>query len=136
MQIKSSIDFVENDKFKISFGSTNINIFVDKDGPDYKAKGPNPLELFCASLGSCVGVFVKRYLLTRKIYFKKIYIDVEAFFDQSNLLVKDIKVKVYTDANLAANLEDFLRYIKNCPIHNTIINTDKIDIDFLGLKEN
>ncbi|MCM8787551.1 MAG: OsmC family protein, partial [Candidatus Omnitrophica bacterium] len=72
--------------------------------------------------------FAKRYLLTRKIDFKKIYIDVEAFFDQSNLLIEDIKVKVSTDANLDNKLEDFLRYIKNCPIHNTIVNTDKIEI--------
>ncbi|MCM8787679.1 MAG: OsmC family protein [Candidatus Omnitrophica bacterium] len=129
MQIKSSIEFLEKEKFKISFSSTQVNIFVDKSEADYKAQGPSPLELFCASLGSCVGIFAKRYLLTRKIDFKKIYIDVEAFFDQSNLLIKDIKVKVSTDANLDNKLEEFLRYLKNCPIHNTIVNTDKIEIE-------
>ncbi|MEM7817095.1 MAG: OsmC family protein, partial [Candidatus Aenigmatarchaeota archaeon] len=88
MQVKSFVEFIEKDKFKVSFASVDTNIFVDKADTDHKAEGPNPLELFCASLGSCVGVFAKRYLLTRKISFKKLNIKVEANFDQGKLLLK------------------------------------------------
>jgi uncharacterized OsmC-like protein len=62
--------------------------------------------------------------------FREIRIQAQADLLQANpLRLVNIKAKVYTDANLEDKREVFLRFIKNCPIHNTIIHTKEIDID-------
>lgn len=126
MQIESFIEFLEDEKFKLSFNSTKVNFYVDKSTDTHQAEGPNPLELFCSALGSCVGIFAKRYFLTRKIPFTKINIKVSAVFNQSSLLLENIKLNLKTDAKIDDKKDDFLRYIKNCPIHNTILGTKQI----------
>ena len=105
---------------------------VDRSAPDYKSQGPNPLEVFLSALGSCIGVFAKKYLSRHDIGFKELKIEAKAEFTTNPpTRLTNIGVKVSTDADLGSNREVFLRFIKNCPVHNTILHTDQINIELV-----
>jgi len=128
MAIKVEITAEEKDKFLANFSSSGTKIYVDLNKE--ASCGPNPLEMFLGSVASCVCVYAKKYLTQHSIEFKKLQVEASAELskDTPTRLV-DIKIKTYTDAKFdAAGKEVFLRFMKNCPIHNTVINTKAIEI--------
>ena len=130
MQIKTEVKFLEKDKFEVRAVSSATTIYVDKKEPDSTPSGPNPLELFLSSLASCTGVFAKKYLERHNLEFKELKIEAEAeFTTEAPMRLTKIKAKVYTDADLGEKREVFLRFIAGCPIHNTILHANKIDIE-------
>jgi len=131
MAIRVEITAEEKDKFLASFLSSGTRIYVDLNKE--KACGPNPLEVFLASLASCVCVYARKYLTQHSIEFKELKVDATAELSKdSPTRLVDIKIKTHTDANLDnAGKEVFLRFMKNCPIHNTIIHSKNIEIDLV-----
>jgi uncharacterized OsmC-like protein len=64
------------------------------------------------------------------IEFKELEIKAMAEFSQSSpARLVNIKVELHTDADLKDKREVFLRFIHNCPIHNTIVHTKEININ-------
>jgi len=129
MAIKVEITAEEKDKFLANFPSSGTKIYVDLNKE--ASCGPNPLEVFLGSVASCVCVYAKKYLTQHSIEFKKLQVEASAELskDPPTRLV-DIKIKTHTDAKLdATGKEVFLRFMKNCPIHNTVIHTKAIEID-------
>jgi uncharacterized OsmC-like protein len=127
------VSYVDQDKFNIHIPSIDKELFVDKGTDDHEPVGPNPLELFLSSLGSCLGVYAKLYLTRHDINFNELKIDVNAEFStESPARLIDIKAKVFTDAELGGQEEVFARFVKQCPIHNTILHTDKVDIEVVS----
>jgi len=130
MNQRVEVKFLEKDKFEVRAISSETTIYVDKKEPGLAPAGPNPLELFLSSLASCSGVFAKRYLERHNLEFKELRIEVEAeFTTETPMRLTKIKTKVYTDADLGNKREVFLRFIEGCPIHNTILHTERIDIE-------
>ncbi len=85
-----------------------------------------------ASLGSCIGVYIRKYLDGVKIESDKFTVEVESEFAKERpISFKEIRVRI--------NLEDMdidekrkkslLHFVKNCPIHGTISSKPTIDID-------
>lgn len=129
MEIKSEIIFLKEDIFQVKAQSSTAQIYVDKAKEAYASLGPNPLELFLSSLGSCIGIYAKRYFTMHSIVFKKLTIESKAdFSEDSPARLINIKVKVHTDVNLGDKRDVFMRFISNCPIHNTVKNTKEIEI--------
>jgi len=96
----------------------------------YKPSGTNPLEALLSSLGGCICIYANKYLERHTIPFTKLEVEVTGeFTTESPARIINIKAKVDTDAQLGDNQEVFLRFIHNCPIHNTLLNTNKIEID-------
>lgn len=90
----------------------------------------NPLQLVLSGLGCCVGVYARRYLENTKIEYSRLEIKVSASFVKGkDLMLQNIKVEVITDADLGERRESFSRFIRNCPIHNTLTHTEEIDIE-------
>jgi len=130
MNINVEIKSKHNGKFTVDCLSSNKTFNVDVSHDPSSLEGPNPLEVFLSALGSCTGVYAEKYLIQHSIEFKNLKIEAAARFsvEPPSRLV-DIKLKVSTDANLDKNAKEvFLRFMKNCPIHNTIINTKEINI--------
>ena len=123
------VQFDNDDVFKVTVPATGVSLVVDKKKEGYSPSGPNPTELLMASLGACIGVFAKTYLLRHSLTFKDLQITVTADYskDSPNRLV-NIAVEVYTDAVLGPRREVFLKFIHACPVHNTIIHTKDISI--------
>lgn len=131
MEIKTEITFLKKDVFQIKTQASGLTLYVDKKKEGEEPLGPNPLELFLSALGSCIGVYAKRYLDMHAIAYNEIKIEATADFSQdSPARLINIKTTVHTDANLSDKREVFLRFIRNCPIHNTIINTKEVNIDY------
>ncbi|MEI8349540.1 MAG: OsmC family protein [Candidatus Omnitrophota bacterium] len=129
MDIAVKVQAAAEDKFTIEC-SSGAKLRVDKSKEGSIPEGPNPLELFLSSLAACVGVYAKRYLTTHAISFNELTINAHALFSQDspNRLV-NIQVRVHTDAKLDDKKEVFLRFIRGCPVHNTVIHTKEVDIN-------
>ncbi|MDP8216245.1 MAG: OsmC family protein [Candidatus Kaelpia imicola] len=87
------------------------------------------MELFLSSLASCLGVFAVKYFKGAKINFNRLNINVKpSLIQEGSTKLDNIVVSLDTDAELADRREALLRFMHRCPIDNTILNTDKIDI--------
>jgi putative redox protein len=98
---------------------------------DTRGGGITPPDALLASLGTCVGVYVRKYTEGVKINLTQFSISVDAEFSkeppycfrQINVLV-DLK-----GFKLEENRKEaFLRFIKNCPVHNTLKADPVVDI--------
>ena len=98
---------------------------------DTKGKGMSPPDTLLASLGSCMGVYIRKYADGAKLNIGDFRIVVEADFDAE---------KPYRFQNIKANiilggavLDDrrkaaLLEFIKNCPVHNTLKAAPNIEV--------
>lgn len=89
---------------------------------DTKGKGITPPDTLLASIGSCLGVYIRKYSEGANLGLKDFSITVEADFSKDPpVCFKDIKVRIdlkgakIDERRKAALLE----FIKNCPVHNT-----------------
>lgn len=132
MPINVEVDFLKEDKFQIKALNSRSSFFIDKNKEGSASCGPNPLEIFLASLAGCIGVYSKNYLSRHAIGFKRLKIMAEAqFTTESPACLKDIVVKVDTDAQLADKKDVFLRFISNCPVHNTLLQAKEAKINLI-----
>ena len=98
----------------------------DKGGSD---SGMNPLEVFLASLGSCVAFYSKRYCKDINVDASGLAVEVDAELSQDRpFRFKDIKLEITLNQDLGPRKESLLKFVKNCPIHNTITGAPNIEI--------
>jgi uncharacterized OsmC-like protein len=122
--------------YKVEVASENDYRFIvkSKDAQivvDLKGSGMTPPDTLLASLGSCVGVYLRKYAEGAKLALGKFTIVVESdlgkeapyCFRQINVGI-DLK-DVSLDEKRRRSILDF---INNCPIHNTLKNNPSIDI--------
>ena len=99
---------------------------------DIKGKGITPPDTFLASLGSCIGVYIRKYADGAKIALGEFKVKVEAEFSQEKPFRFD-KINVFVDIKNGQlderRKQALLAFIKNCPIHNTLNNNPDIDIE-------
>jgi len=131
MEIKVSVKAEEKDKFIADFYSSATKIYVDLNKDN--AAGPNPLELFLSSLASCVCVYARKYLIQHSIGFTSLVVEASANLSaEPPTRLVGIRIKAHTDAKLdGPDREVFLRFMKSCPLHNTVIHTENIEIDLI-----
>ena len=90
---------------------------------DTHGKGITPPDTLLASLGSCMGVYIRKYAEGSKLNLENFKVDVSAELSkESPLCFKQINV----DIDLKSCSIDerrqraLLEFIKNCPAHNTL----------------
>lgn len=101
---------------------------------DIKGRGVTPPDALLASLGSCIGVYVRKYLEGAKITAGEFLIMVEADLSQDTLhCFKEIKVSLDLKGILIDERRKLaiLDFIKNCPVHNTLKTNPKIEVSIL-----
>jgi len=101
---------------------------------DAKGKGLTPLDTFLAGLGSCTGVYIRKYDEGAKLDLFNFKIKVSAELSkESPFCFKEIFVEI----DLGAFLLDERRqkalaeFVKNCPVHNTIKGSPKVEFKIL-----
>jgi len=128
MASQVTITFQVEDRFQVQAGS-GTSFFVDKKHENQVPAGPNPLEVMLSSLGACIGVYAKNYLTRHAIAFKSLSISVSADLSEDPpARLVNIKALVKTDANLEGKKDVFMKFIHNCPVHNTLLNTKEVAI--------
>jgi len=97
---------------------------------DAKGKGWTPLDAFLAGLGSCLGVYIRKYAQGAKLNLEHFKLNVfaelssEAPFSFRKISV-DIDLK---NSGLAERRQKaLLEFIKNCPAHNTLKSSPLIE---------
>lgn len=101
---------------------------------DTKGKGVTPPDALLASLGACMGVYIRKYAEGAELALGEFAISVEAEF------CKEIPIYFKT-INICIDLKGIkldecrqkvmLEFIKNCPVHNTLKNNPLIEIKII-----
>jgi uncharacterized OsmC-like protein len=102
---------------------------VDAKGAD----GVTPPDLLLASLGSCVGVYIRKYADGAKLQLGEFRVTVSGDMGKEPpFYFRDIKVSVEL---AGAPLDDrrkraLSEFVKNCPVHNTMKNSPAVSVEF------
>ena len=105
-------------KFKVRSVSAEFTV-------DTKGGGMTPPDTLLASIGSCIGVYIRKYCEGSKLPVSGFTIAVDAdFTKEPPLRFKDIKVSVDLKGAVVDDRRKkaLLEFIKNCPVHNTLKN--------------
>jgi len=90
---------------------------------DAQGQGLTPLDALLAGLGSCIGVYIRKYAQGAKLDLKNFKINVSAqLSNQSPFAFKLIDVQIeLKDSGLDDRRQRaLLEFIKHCPAHNTL----------------
>ncbi|MEA3377256.1 MAG: OsmC family protein [Chloroflexota bacterium] len=118
--------------FETQLGSHVLEIDVP-DTMGGKDRGPQPPELFVASLGSCVAALVANYCNKSGLSTDGLTVDVtyEKASDPTRLI--DLKVKVdLPNADISGREKAIQRVADHCPVHQTICTLEGVDIEVSG----
>ena len=113
--------------YRFSVTSKEVSFDVDAKGKD----GVTPPDVLLASLGSCVGVYIRKYADGAKIGLDAFEVSVEGDLG-SEAPYRFRQIKVSVDLK-GSSLDDrrkraLLEFVKNCPIHNTLKGNPDIEM--------
>lgn len=96
---------------------------------DAAGKGVTPLDALLAGLGSCIGVYIRKYATGAKLELKNFKVAVSGELTPGPYSFKLIKVEIdLKDSGLEQRrLDALLEFIKNCPAHNTLKGNPNIE---------
>ena len=90
---------------------------------DARGKGLTPLDALLAGLGTCVGVYIRKYAEGSKLNLQNFKVNVFAELSKEPVLsFKQISVEIDLKSCLLDERRQkaLLEFIKNCPVHNTL----------------
>lgn len=129
MSASYHVDIINNGSSSFDVRSKDGQFTVDTGG-----KGITPPDTLLAGLGSCLGVYIRKYCEGAKIPLDGFSISVDADFSKERpVCFKEIRISVDLGR---VSLEErrkasFLEFIKNCPVHNTIKNNPDIAVNII-----
>ena len=117
VDVKNSGDF----KFKVKSKEYEFDI-------DLKGGGITPPDTLLASLASCVGVYIRKYSEGAKLDIGSFTVTAEADLSTDRpVSFRSITVNIDLEASTIDDnrKKALLRFVENCPIHNTLhVNPD------------
>jgi len=123
------VDVVNSGSSSFEVKSKDGQFTVDTDG-----KGMTPPDTLLAGLGTCFGVYVRKYCEGAKIPLNGFSISVDADFAKERpVCFRQIRISVdllgvTLDERRKASL---LEFVKNCPVHNTLKNNPDVAVNIL-----
>jgi putative redox protein len=126
--------------YKVEVSHNQDMVFTIKTGQsefviDAQGQGLTPLDVLLAGLGSCIGVYIRKYAQGSKLELKNFKVNVSAQLgSQSPLSFKLINVQVdLKNPELDERRKRaLLEFIKNCPAHNTLKGNPVIEFKLTG----
>ena len=98
----------------------------DNDGDN---NGPTPPEIFAASLGTCIGVYVASYCNGKGINCEGLAFYVNWKFSEEHDRIEKLSVEiVMPDESYKKREKAILKVAENCLIHNTLNNAPGISV--------
>jgi putative redox protein len=120
------VDVTAKGDYRFSIRSKDAEIIVDAKGG-----AMTPPDVLLASLGSCVGVYIRKYAEGAKLARGEFSVSAEGDLGKETpYYFRQIRVSVdLKGAAIDEKRKDaLLAFIKNCPIHNTLKNNPAVDI--------
>lgn len=103
-----------------------IDLAQDKGGQD---QAMNPPEVFMASLGACVGVYVARYCQNAKLDAAGMKISVNWLLSDDKTRVSSIDIVLsLPHADIGRRRQAILDVAHRCLLHNSILTPPSIEI--------
>ena len=103
-----------------------IDLSKEKGGNDL---GMNPPEVFMASLGSCIGVYIAKYCDAAKINSEGMDIFLDWSLSDDKTKIQRINVRIeLPNADVGRRKDALLKVAGHCLIHNTIQNPPDISM--------
>jgi uncharacterized OsmC-like protein len=96
---------------------------------DAKGKGLTPLDALLAGLGSCIGVYIRKYAEGTKLNLVNFKVNVSAELSGQPFSFKDVNVEIdLKNCQIDERRQKaLLEFIKNCPAHNTLKGNPQIE---------
>lgn len=104
---------------------------------DAKGKGLTPLDALLTGLGTCIGVYIRKYAQGSKLTVENFKINVSAELSaESPFSFRQISVDIdLKNCQLDERRKKaLLEFIKNCPAHNTLKGNPQIEFKFTETK--
>jgi uncharacterized OsmC-like protein len=101
---------------------------------DAKGDGLTPLDALLSGLGSCIGVYICKYVQGAKLNLENFQVNVSAqFSSESPLSFRKINVDIdLKNPELDERRQEaLLEFIKHCPEHNTLKGNPEIEFKLL-----
>ncbi len=118
--------------FETAIGKHTLTIDVPADmgGTD---RGPQPPQIFIASLGSCIGAFVAQYSERAGMDTSGMTVDLsfEKAADPTRLINLKATVKL-PNAECTQRVNAIHKVAEHCPVHETILTMQGLEIEVLG----
>lgn len=117
-------------QFKIQARSHSIvcDQPAENNGED---AGMTPPELLLASLGSCAAYYAVEYLKTRNLADSGVEVTVTAEKLKSPARLGSFNIRVLCPVALTEDqVAALTRSVKHCLVHNTLLNTPEINLEF------
>ena len=121
------VDITNSGGYTFKVKSKDYEFIIDVGG-----KGVTPPDALLASIGSCLGVYVRKYAQGAKLSLNEFSISVDADFSKEPpVCFRKINIKIdLKGAELDDRRINALReFIKNCPVHNTIKGAPEVIIE-------
>lgn len=97
---------------------------VENAGAD---AGMSPPEFLLASLGTCAGYYAVQYLKTRGLPLDGVSVRVSAAKELKPARMENFRIQVITPPLDERHREGVLRAVKQCLVHNTLLNPPVIE---------
>jgi uncharacterized OsmC-like protein len=113
--------------FSVKAGESEFSI-------DAQGKGLTPLDALLAGLGSCVGVYIRKYAQGSKLKLENFKVNVSAELSrESPLVFRQISVEIDLQPFCIDERRQkaLLEFIKNCPVHNTLHENPQIEFKLI-----
>lgn len=121
-----SVEITNNGSSEFKAKSKDYEFVIDTKG-----QGITPPDTLLASLGSCIGVYLRKYAENAKLPLPEFNIKLEAEFSREapacfrNIAVTlDLKGAQLDERRKKALLD----FIRNCPVHNTLEASPRVEI--------
>ncbi len=126
------VDYRGGMRFEIKARShiMTVDLPKEKGGED---SGMHPPEVFMASLGSCIGVYIARYCQNAKLDSEGMSVGLEWSLSDDKTKISDIEVHIaLPKADIGKRKNVVLEVARHCLIHNTILGQPQIRISLEG----
>lgn len=97
---------------------------------DAEGKAIEPLETLLASLGSCTGVYIRKYATSANIQMDLFTLKLEAELKKGfPTYFEKIKMTIDLNGSVLSDLQKnaLMQFIKNCPVLNTLDNEPAVE---------
>jgi uncharacterized OsmC-like protein len=121
-----SVSLIENVKFEVE--CRGHKLIVDQPQEDGGSNaGMSPVELFIASLGTCVGYFASIFCQRRRVPSAGMRMELDWEWAEDPHRVGVIDIRITLPAKLGEKEKaGLMRMVKGCTVHNTLRNPPDI----------
>jgi len=123
------VDIINSGNSSFQVRSKDYELVIDTKG-----QGITPPDALLAALGSCVGVYIRKYSEGAKLNIKEFSVSVDAEFSkEAPVCFKEIKVSVDLKGSQIEEprKKALLEFVKNCPVHNTLKEKPLVEIKLI-----